>query len=63
MDEKQFHDEFRSLMRRFGKVSTKQISTIVEVSPTTARRFLSKLVKSGKVKRCGKGRATVYSYP
>jgi len=59
----QFVSEFRNLMRRFGKVTTKRIARALGISESSARTHLNALIKKGKIVRLGKGKATVFSYP
>lgn len=59
----QFVSEFRNLMRRFGKVTTKRIAKALGISDASARKHLKALVKKDKIVRLGKGKATVFSYP
>ncbi len=53
---------FCDIMRRKGKVRTKEIANILNISITTARKKLNKLVKEGKIKFVNKGRASYYTF-
>ena len=63
VNREQFVSEFRNLMRRFGRVTTKRIARVRGISESSARTHLKALVKKGKIVRLGRGRATVFSYP
>ena len=52
----------RDLLRRHGKITTNMVASYFGVSPSTARKYLNKLVKKRILAKLGKGRATYYSY-
>ncbi len=63
MEEEEFYYHFCTVMRRNGQVKLKQIAAIAGVSVPKARTLLDKLLASGKIKKEGESRATVYVFP